>query len=1152
MAIVLRSQKTSPLTFEEMDGNFTDVNGRLVTLEANHIKNVNGLTADSSNAVTLNTDNISESGSATNIWFTNARARAAISITDSGGDGSLSYNSTTGVITYVGPSASEVRAHLSATTATGVTYTAGTGVIALASIPNSSITNSTITVTGDSGSNAIDLGDTLTVTGGEGIDTSQSGDTLTIAAELATDSNKGVASFSADHFTVTSGAVVLKVDGIDDTLIDFGTGAGQVNTADLPEDPSATGSSGTMYYTDARADARIAAASIDDLSDVTLGTLTDGYGLTYNASAGRLELAELPGATGGEANRATNQAVANSVGLFKEKMGVELRFRSITGDSNIVLTQNTDDVNIALSSSPEFGNIKINSAANTIENTSTNANLILSPNGTGVVAVSGELTATTVTATNLAGTLTTAAQTNVTSVGTLNGLTIAGSQTIQMGTNRVQGVTDPVSAQDAATKNYVDGLLSSGTTIFTLQADSGSNDTVETGDTIDFEGTANEIETAVTANKITIGLPNDVTISNNLTVDGNFTVNGTTTTINATTIDVTDPIIKLARDNESSDSIDIGFLGHYYDNGPAHAGLFRDASDNKFKMFTGYGAAGDVGSATTIDTSDAGFRLATLQLEALEIGDTDNPSLHIRGSAISTVNTNQNLTLDTAGSGVIELNSITNITGDVTLKAQSDLRFADSDSSNHIGFQAPATVASNIIWTLPDDDAAVSGYALVSNAAGTLSWAAAGATVSQDETTNTNFNLYFASTTSGALTAVKYDTGVHYNPSTGIITTGELTLGATNPTVLASSGILKLKSSGTNNLYLGNASEQEATLVIEPTASGVNYGAVRGAATAANSVVQFGVDGSDTNISLGLSTKGTGNVMVGSGSLTNANPSRKLQVNPDSASKIAIGVQASGTTSTQKALIDFIASNGTGLTVMGQGASTSEEFRFDTVTGYEFATGSASHASGTVRMSIDNTGTVTATTFSGALSGNATTATTATNVTTTDNTATNETVYIAFVDGTSGAQGIEVDSTGLTYNPSTNTLTTSVFSGTATQAQYADLAERYLPDAEYPFGTVMTVGGGAEVTYCTQDSMPVGVISTAPAYLMNSELEGGVAVALVGRVPVRVVGSVVKGQVVYADHDGVASATAEGERVGIALETNDDAGEKLVECVLKV
>ena len=62
----------------------------------------------------------------------------------------------------------------------------------------------------------------------------------------------------------------------------------------------------------------------------------------------------------------------------------------------------------------------------------------------------------------------------------------------------------------------------------------------------------------------------------------------------------------------------------------------------------------------------------------------------------------------------------------VTLQAQSDLRFDDSDSSNYVGFQAPATVSSSLTWTLPATDAAVSGYALVSDASGTLSWAAAG------------------------------------------------------------------------------------------------------------------------------------------------------------------------------------------------------------------------------------------------------------------------------------------------------------------------------------------------------------------------------------------------------------------------------------------
>ena len=63
----------------------------------------------------------------------------------------------------------------------------------------------------------------------------------------------------------------------------------------------------------------------------------------------------------------------------------------------------------------------------------------------------------------------------------------------------------------------------------------------------------------------------------------------------------------------------------------------------------------------------------------------------------------------------------------LTLQAQNDLRFADADSSNYVGFQAPSTVSSNQIWTLPSADAAVSGYALVSAASGNLSWAAAGA-----------------------------------------------------------------------------------------------------------------------------------------------------------------------------------------------------------------------------------------------------------------------------------------------------------------------------------------------------------------------------------------------------------------------------------------
>jgi hypothetical protein len=69
------------------------------------------------------TDDIDEDGSPVNLWYTDARARASVGVTDAGGDGSLAYNSGTGVITYTGPSAAETRAHLSA--GTGITITSG-------------------------------------------------------------------------------------------------------------------------------------------------------------------------------------------------------------------------------------------------------------------------------------------------------------------------------------------------------------------------------------------------------------------------------------------------------------------------------------------------------------------------------------------------------------------------------------------------------------------------------------------------------------------------------------------------------------------------------------------------------------------------------------------------------------------------------------------------------------------------------------------------------------------------------------------------------------------------------------------------------------------------------------------------------------------
>ncbi len=131
------------------------------------------------------------------------------------------------------------------------------------------------------------------------------------------------------------------------------------------------------------------------------------------------------------------------------------------------------------------------------------------------------------------------------------------------------------------------------------------------------------------------------------------------------------------------------------------------------------------------------------------------------------------------------------------------------------------------------------------------------------------------------------------------------------------------------------------------------------------------------------------------------------------------------------------------------------------------------------------------------------------------------------------------------------TIYATTFSGTATTARYADLAEKYLADAAYDAGTVVSVGGVAEVTACSVDDHPIGVISTAPAYMMNSELEGGIYVALKGRVPVKVYGEVKKGDKLVAGSNGHAKVKEGAEHVfAIALNNKDDNGAGTVEAVI--
>jgi hypothetical protein len=138
----------------------------------------------------------------------------------------------------------------------------------------------------------------------------------------------------------------------------------------------------------------------------------------------------------------------------------------------------------------------------------------------------------------------------------------------------------------------------------------------------------------------------------------------------------------------------------------------------------------------------------------------------------------------------------------------------------------------------------------------------------------------------------------------------------------------------------------------------------------------------------------------------------------------------------------------------------------------------------------------------------------------------------------------------------------TTLNGTAVQAQYADLAERYHADAKYPIGTVVKLGGSKEITATTTENDPqvIGVVSENPAYLMNDgagDPDEWPPIAMTGRVRVKIVGLVTKGQrIVSSNEPGVAMAVNDNELtsvmtvVGRALRSSTDPNIKLVECII--
>ena len=136
------------------------------------------------------------------------------------------------------------------------------------------------------------------------------------------------------------------------------------------------------------------------------------------------------------------------------------------------------------------------------------------------------------------------------------------------------------------------------------------------------------------------------------------------------------------------------------------------------------------------------------------------------------------------------------------------------------------------------------------------------------------------------------------------------------------------------------------------------------------------------------------------------------------------------------------------------------------------------------------------------------------------------------------------------------TITGKNFNGVSMSAFCADLAEYYIADERYDPGTLVRIGGEKEITRASIGGFFYGVISTSPAYIMNTAIrdrKNALPVALAGRIPVLVTGMIDKGDpVTISEISGVARKAKDGERhIGFSLENSHETSIRPVECVIR-
>src|SRR6056300_177678 len=471
----------------------------------------------------------------------------------------------------------------------------------------------TLSLAADTGSSdSVSTGETITFTGGEGIDTSVTDNTITIAAEDATDTNKGIASFDATDFTVSSGDVTLNAERVQDIAgAMFGS-----NTETLI----------TATYQDA---------------DGTIDLVVDNDLSNYD----------------------------NTTSAF------------ITASSTDTLTNKTINASQLVDSSVTNAKLANNSVSFTDESSTA-----------GSVSLGGTLeflTGEGINTTASGNTLTIAAEDASTSN---KGVASFDTNDFTVSSGAVSIKSGSIENGDLA-GSIANAKLTNST--ITVAGDSGSN-AVDLGDTLTVQGTTNEIETSVSGDTITVGLPDDVTVGNNLTVTGDLTVNGTTTTLATTNSTVTDTLIELGNGITGTPGNDSGIVIERGDADNAFIG-FDDSAD-KFIVGTGSFTGASTGNLTiSTGTIVANLEATTATVGGSNVTTTDNTQTLTNKTIDASSNTISNIANSSLTNSAISFTDESSTAGSVSLGGT--LEFLTGEGIDTTASGSTITIAAELATT---------------------------------------------------------------------------------------------------------------------------------------------------------------------------------------------------------------------------------------------------------------------------------------------------------------------------------------------------------------------------------------------------------------------------------------------------------------------